>query len=986
MRARIPVIVSTVLALAAAAAPAAGQDFLRVPGDVPSLQQAIQRIAPGGVIELAPGVHPAPGGGFRIANLRKPFAVRSAPGGRAVLDGGGSTPILDVRNRDRASGGRLTFERLTFRDGFSAAESFSGAVTLHAAEARFVDCEFLDNETDAPTTGGGAVGVGNGSSVSFEGGAFRRNRARTRGGAIEVRGAEVSLHGTRLVANRVDLPGHGTNAVGGALYVINGDATVTDALFERNRAAWVGGAIYVFGTFAGPEGLPRSEVRVVGSTFRDNGTGPDPCCPVPGPTGGGAIHAEDRAKVTVIGSLFTGNEGRFGGAIQSFRAELEITGSVFRGNLAAETDAPLGLGGAVVALSSAGFEAGTPNRPPAAVTVRDSFFQGLVDGSAGAGFGGCLHASGDVAHLAGGRGGVVENRAPVELERVAFHRCRVETPPGVQAVGGAVDVALTDLDAHRVLFLDSATPAQAGGGGGLSVREESAAELSETTFAGNAAARGGAVFVSGGSRLDVADGRFFDNRVSPGASGAAGASLGAALFSIAPGAPPAPGRSGDVAGTVAGSLFAANVGVEVRDVEPQPGERNALRYDGNSFFSTTFGAIVYSHNLAAPGGLDVTGLNGLVVPGTPPIDKSVRPNTRLVSRPRAGDFLLVAPAGASGARSAAFAAFAWSGGQAVLEVPEGVGGDRQLPARHGVVELPDPRPGRYALRVDGVEVASRVLPEEPPPLPPGPFLSAPDLPGFRFKVQIASGATPIAGTQEADCIPETVCVSGALPGRSEVFLRVVGPKPNGFLQPTLVKFSTSRIRIWIEQAATGLVRYYELEPVGPLPPGAGALSILDGLIDRAGFLPAGAPATGTVSEGGSFRGGAGPAQAPRAEEVPPVPPGGRLTSADFPDFRFTVRISGGGGSRLGRKEPDCIPETLCVSGALPGRSEVFLRVVGPKPNGFLQPTLVTFSTSTLEVWIERVSSGALRYYRLEGVGPGSDGGLDGLIDREGFKP
>jgi hypothetical protein len=47
---------------------------------------------------------------------------------------------------------------------------------------------------------------------------------------------------------------------------------------------------------------------------------------------------------------------------------------------------------------------------------------------------------------------------------------------------------------------------------------------------------------------------------------------------------------------------------------------------------------------------------------------------------------------------------------------------------------------------------------------------------------------------------------------------------------------------------------------------------------------------------------------------------------------------------------------------------------------------VTFSTSTIEVWIERVSTGTVRYYRLEGVGPNSDAGLDGLIDREGFLP
>jgi ELWxxDGT repeat protein len=79
-----------------------------------------------------------------------------------------------------------------------------------------------------------------------------------------------------------------------------------------------------------------------------------------------------------------------------------------------------------------------------------------------------------------------------------------------------------------------------------------------------------------------------------------------------------------------------------------------------------------------------------------------------------------------------------------------------------------------------------------PPLPPGPFLESPSVPGFRFKVRITGGGTSLMGRQEPQCIPETLCVSGQIPGRSEVFLRVVGPKPNGYLWPTLVKFSTLR--------------------------------------------------------------------------------------------------------------------------------------------------------------------------------------------------
>jgi hypothetical protein len=114
-------------------------------------------------------------------------------------------------------------------------------------------------------------------------------------------------------------------------------------------------------------------------------------------------------------------------------------------------------------------------------------------------------------------------------------------------------------------------------------------------------------------------------------------------------------------------------------------------------------------------------------------------------------------------------------------------------------------------------------------------------------------------------------------------------------------------------------------------------------------------------------------------------PSAVFSSEHFPDFRFGVRITAGGQEMPVRKEEQCIPETLCVSGALPGRSELFIRIVGPKPNGYLWPTLVKFSTATLEVWITQVSSGVTRYYRLEGAAPGTSD-LPGYFDRTGFVP
>lgn len=121
--------------------------------------------------------------------------------------------------------------------------------------------------------------------------------------------------------------------------------------------------------------------------------------------------------------------------------------------------------------------------------------------------------------------------------------------------------------------------------------------------------------------------------------------------------------------------------------------------------------------------------------------------------------------------------------------------------------------------------------------------------------------------------------------------------------------------------------------------------------------------------------------------VPPPPPAGvaPLASAEVPGFRFWVRIGDDANALRGAMEPECIPETLCVSGAIPGRPELFLRVVGPRPNGYLWPTIVKFTTSRVEIWIEQISTGTVRYYELEGARPGSSE-LPGLFDRRGFQP
>lgn len=117
-------------------------------------------------------------------------------------------------------------------------------------------------------------------------------------------------------------------------------------------------------------------------------------------------------------------------------------------------------------------------------------------------------------------------------------------------------------------------------------------------------------------------------------------------------------------------------------------------------------------------------------------------------------------------------------------------------------------------------------------------------------------------------------------------------------------------------------------------------------------------------------------------EDPDPPATGAITSTQYPDFRFWVRIS---NTRIGTPVAGCLPETVCVAGAIPTRAEVFVRIVGPKANGYLWPNIVKFNTTQTEVWIQRISTGETNYYLLPALDQESET-LPGLVDKTGFLP
>jgi hypothetical protein len=114
----------------------------------------------------------------------------------------------------------------------------------------------------------------------------------------------------------------------------------------------------------------------------------------------------------------------------------------------------------------------------------------------------------------------------------------------------------------------------------------------------------------------------------------------------------------------------------------------------------------------------------------------------------------------------------------------------------------------------------------------GGWFEDPDFPGFRFRVEITPPADMvISGAPEGDCFSEAVCVSGALPGRNELFMRIIGPRANGFLHVNLIRFTDSQVDVWIEQTNTQAMQHYTLEAVRR------PATELGGLVDREAFVP-----------------------------------------------------------------------------------------------------------------------------------------------------
>jgi len=608
--------------LAAGAAPfASAQPIFHVPADG-SLTAAIAAVPNGGVIEISAGTYvPPAANGFQIVNQNKSFTIRGVGG--VVLSGNGTFRVLQLTN-----GQPVIFENLTFANGLSTTVPNAGGVTLLGGKATFVDCTFTGNN-NASIYGGGGTLLEAGSTAIFLRSSWTNNRATNFAAGLNVsNGSSAFVHDSEFVGNRTNFPGHATNAAGGALYVVDSTVRVTNTRFLNNEAGYVGGAIYEYGSWAGAPTIPHALVTVANCYFEGNKAKRDPGQTSGVPTEAGAIHVENQGTLRIYNSRFLSNLADVGGALSTYRGEIEVYSSTFRGNTHPGTPGTPKYAGTVNGGSNDTTADGTNNRRNAKIVIQDSLLQGRVSGqTAFPDAGGCIYASGDQVRLFGlfgvpQMGGPPENRATLDIQRSVLFDCDVVG----NGIGGGISTILTALTLGDSIVMRS------GGvfGGGLAALIQSFVTVTNSTFSDNTASFGGAILAQG-STVNVSGSRLVHNNAS---------TAGSAIRSE-----PDSSNNLPVGGLVSGNTIAENTGTYVLSEGDanSPTRYNAVQYNSNAIHVPSGNA--YQNDLV--GNRTVAGLNTLTITrtGGPTTDKSPNSdNTAPPSGPVVGQIVAVPPA------------------------------------------------------------------------------------------------------------------------------------------------------------------------------------------------------------------------------------------------------------------------------------------------------------------------------------------------------
>jgi hypothetical protein len=736
---------------------------IRVPQDVPDLQTAINQVADSGVIELAQGSYPSPQGGFQISDRPEAFTIRAAEGARVVLDGQGQRDILRFINSSKQAGRPVVFKDLIFANGRSSTDGVAPGVTMVRAEGTFINVAFENNAGLQPNSAGGGIVVAVGSVAFFNNCTWLDNTARVAGAGLAVaENSRVYIHASQFINNRTNLPGHSPMAAGGGIHAGNSILRISNSYFENNQAGYVGGGLYVIGTWNAPYDTPRADVIVANSTFVNNKAQRDPGVPPGPPTEAGAVHVEDQALLRVYHSRFAINSAEAGGGVNIYRAGAEIYQSVFQGNFTTGAAPATGFGGAISAISND--VPGEPvNYPPARLLVENTLLHGRYGGVTNNGLSaGGIFAAGDSNRNYGlngvsKTGSSAENRSQVRLTNVIFHDFRVAQSPGggIGGHGGALLADLAHLDLENVLITQSeASGASNSSGGGAAVLRDTWASFNNVSWMHNAVGMFGGGLFAQGSHIELNDCAFAGNQNST--------QYGSAIFTSpmeeTDKIPPL-----DVRGVVQNCTFSNNDPIPyIFDDDRQNGPINDVVYNDNRFYHADGSSTpVYSNSLATY--RSVAQLNDLVIQrsnGTS-TDKTQVANQFLGSVPKIGRIMAapsrVLPLGSVEnpvSPQAAYIGYAWSGGSATLNGVHVSGGAGLAAASQA---------GSYTLNVGGETFTADIL--------LGPAPSA------HFQASTSAGSTLISwDLQSGDFLDAAVDQGVSIPSQPSGSVQVISPE------------------------------------------------------------------------------------------------------------------------------------------------------------------------------------------------------------------
>ena len=366
--------------------------------------------------------------------------------------------------------------------------------------------------TNAKLSGHDGRALWNSGTLTVNGGSFEGNKANVAGAIYNAAGAELTVDGVTFASN--------SSAIAGAINNRDGTVTITDSTFKGNDAGKsMGGAI-----------------RNDSGDIQKNGT------------------------ITITGSTFEGNKAGNGGAVwNGSNGEVTITDSTFKGNTAV-AEGGLGQGGAItnadqMTITGGSFANNTANYSGGAIYNGAHAAPGqtslTIDGTTFTG--NSVTADFNTTKNDNIAGGAIFNdtNAKLDVKNATF------TDNTSSLKGGAIFNRDGEVTITNSTFKGNSVPKSAGG---AVLNESGNTGISGTitikgsTFEGNKAGNGGAVWNGSNGKVEIADSTFKGNTALAGI-GQGGAITNADQMTITGST-----FEGNQAGKIGGAIFNAASG------------------------------------------------------------------------------------------------------------------------------------------------------------------------------------------------------------------------------------------------------------------------------------------------------------------------------------------------------------------------------------------------------------------------------------------